>query len=248
MQELNVAHTPPHKPQIGNYKCTLLPLWLTAVFHASSVTGEVFSTPASPPTTPLSQPCGHVQNLLQTAGFPSSLSDKSWYLHFPFTPAPGSPRVFPDTAFLSMPRGSHPVTHSCISSHCAGKPHASPPGPFLRVPQDPAGRSAAVSYLETVARWEVASSPAAEASIPIAWLRKGPSVPHPCATPAALIVQVKAGLDYQQIGRTHTVTGAYSPALRWKGDTWVSTLACPNTSEGCSLSVRQPVVTSSCHG
>lgn len=102
MQELNVAHTALHKPQAGNSKCTLLPLWLTAVGHGR---GGIFHPCITPP--PLSQSCGHIQNLLQTSGFPSSLSDKSCYLHFPHTPAPGSPHVFPDTAFLSMPRGSH---------------------------------------------------------------------------------------------------------------------------------------------
>lgn len=44
----------------------------------------------------------------------------------------------------------------------------------------------------------MASSPAAEASIPTARLRKGPSVCHQCATPAALISQVNTVFDYQQ--------------------------------------------------
>lgn len=155
VQELNVAHTPLHKPQAGISKCALLPLWLTAAGHAR---GGIFHPCITP--TPLSQSCGHIQNLSQTSGFPSSLFDKSCYFAGLFLLI----CIFPLHQLQEVPTCF--LTQLSRQCHVAPTPHR----PFLcflplcwealhlaarSLPEGaagPAGHSAAVSYLETIAR------------------------------------------------------------------------------------------------
>lgn len=134
--------TPPAKDR----KCKCIYLWLMA-FLISSMAGEGILHPCVTPA-PQYQSCGHTWNLLQTTGFPSSLSDSLsffffflLYLHFsPHTSSEKSPcaswRSFPvNVMWLSNP--SHPLLLvPAFPPIVLWRPRASRPVPFLRVLRD----------------------------------------------------------------------------------------------------------------
>lgn len=127
--------TPPAKGK--KCKCKCIYLWLMA-FLISNVAGEGILHPCVTPA-PQYQSCGHTWNLLQTMGFPSSLSDSPSFIFFsficifPLTPAPKSPCVLPDAASPSMSCGFQTLPIPCclflrfLPLSCEGP---APRGPF----------------------------------------------------------------------------------------------------------------------